>query len=98
MNYCADERKKRKREPNKHLIQDSQYRNENEFQLEIQEAIEYLAEPFQMVIRLRYLEDLKLKDIAIIMSCPENTIKTWLTKSLKLLRQYWDERGGKEHV
>ncbi|KMJ58711.1 hypothetical protein AB685_10740 [Bacillus sp. LL01] len=98
INYCRDEWKKRKREPNIQMKMEEAYTEDNDLQLEMQEAISLLGDPYQTVIQLRYMEDFKIKDIAKVMESPENTVKTWLTKGLKKLRLYWEEKGGNEHV
>ncbi|WP_414491246.1 sigma-70 family RNA polymerase sigma factor [Sutcliffiella horikoshii] len=98
INYCKDEWIKRKREPNIQWKMEEAYTVDNDLQMEVQEAISSLGDPYQTVIQLRYMEDFKIKDIASVMDSPENTVKTWLTKGLKKLRLYWEEKGGKDHV
>lgn len=98
INYCKDEWIKRKREPNIQWKMEEVYTVDNDLQMEVQEAISSLGDPYQTVIQLRYMEDFKIKDIASVMDSPENTVKTWLTKGMKKLRLYWEEKGGKDHV
>ncbi|TYS70873.1 sigma-70 family RNA polymerase sigma factor [Sutcliffiella horikoshii] len=98
INYCRDEWKKKKREPNMQMKKEEPYTEDNDLQLEVQEAISLLGDPYQTVIQLRYMEDFMIKDIAKVMDSPENTVKTWLRKGLEKLRQYWDEKGGSKHV
>ncbi|WP_279625636.1 RNA polymerase sigma factor [Thermoanaerobacter wiegelii] len=50
-----------------------------------------MEEKYQTVIRLKYLYDLKISDIAFIMNKPEGTVKTWLYKALKKLRENFME-------
>jgi RNA polymerase sigma factor (sigma-70 family) len=61
--------------------------------LEIEEALEKIDARCREVIILKYYHDLKIKDIADILESPESTIKTWLYKGLKELRNQLDERG-----
>ncbi|WP_157663750.1 sigma-70 family RNA polymerase sigma factor [Sutcliffiella horikoshii] len=98
INYCRDEWKKKKREPIMQVKMKEPYTEDNNLQLEVQEAISLLGDPYQTVIQLRYMEDFMIKDIAKVMDSSENTVKTWLRKGLEKLRQYWDEKGGSEHV
>lgn len=55
-------------------------------EIDIQKAMESLPEDYRSIIVLRYFEDLKISDIAQILNENENTIKTRLYRSLKLLR------------
>ena len=98
INYCSDERKKKK----KVILQGEQLEvpsiDQHPLQLEVEEAVNNLDEPYHTVIYLKYLEDLKIKEIAEVMDSPEGTVKTWLSKGLRLLRDYFDDKGGKYHV
>ena len=53
---------------------------------DLQRALINLPEKYRTVVILRYFEDLKIEEIAEILSENTNTIKTRLYKSLKLLR------------
>ena len=98
VNYCSDELKKKK----KVILQGEQFEvpttDQHPLHLEVAEAVNNLDEPYHTVIYLKYLEDLKIKDIAVVMDTPEGTVKTWLSKGLQMLRSYFDEKGGKNHV
>jgi RNA polymerase sigma factor (sigma-70 family) len=50
------------------------------------------------ILTLKYFHDLKIKDIAETMQCPEGTVKTWLNKALKALREKLEEKGGNLNV
>ncbi|MEA4974039.1 RNA polymerase sigma factor SigV [bioreactor metagenome] len=53
----------------------------------LMELIEQLPKDYLEVITLRYFEDLRIKDIAEVLSINENTIKTRLYKALKILKE-----------
>ena len=52
----------------------------------LSELINELDEPLKVTILLKYYEDLKIKDIAKIMSCPEGTVKSRLTTAKRVLK------------
>jgi RNA polymerase sigma-70 factor (ECF subfamily) len=54
--------------------------------VDLQKALENLPIQYRSVVVLRFFEDLKLEEIAVILDENVNTIKTRLYKSLKMLR------------
>ncbi|MEK4628886.1 MAG: RNA polymerase sigma factor [Solibacillus sp.] len=56
-------------------------------------ALDHLPMQFKEVIILRYFEDLKIEDIAEILSIPLSTAKSRLYKALKLLKIELDDGG-----
>ncbi len=52
----------------------------------LSELINELDAPLKVTILLKYYEDLKIKDIAKIMSCPEGTVKSRLTTAKRVLK------------
>lgn len=54
--------------------------------IDLEEALEKLEEPYQTIVKLRYFEDLKINEIAEVLEQNENTIKTRLYTALKKLR------------
>lgn len=98
LNYCHDETVKKKRiVVSDELIQFMGATRESSF-IEIEDALERLDDRTRQVITLKYLHDLKIKEIAEVLECPEGTIKTWLNKGLKELRDELGGNGGFEHV
>ncbi|RDI45548.1 sigma-70 family RNA polymerase sigma factor [Falsibacillus pallidus] len=94
INYCNDELKKRSR-----LVFSDQFveiagSRQDQHSIEMEEAVDQLEEHLRQVITLKYFHDLKIKEIAQIMNLPEGTIKTWLAKGLKILKQNLSEEGG----
>ncbi|WP_421384428.1 sigma-70 family RNA polymerase sigma factor [Bacillus salacetis] len=99
MNYCRDQLKK-----NKRMILDDSFLQEAEgpeevSSLEIEEAILQIEEKYRRVIILKYLEDMKIEEIAATLKHPQGTIKTWLHKGLLALRkQFTDDEEGDPHA
>lgn len=68
-------------------LQDSDSVYEEQFaELEIREALEALPDVLRTIVILRFFEDLSLQEIADVLQCNLNTVKTRLYKALKLLR------------
>lgn len=57
-----------------------------EDKLDLLTAIEALSENYKTVIILRYYKDLKVKEIAELLDCPEGTVKTNLHRAVNLLK------------
>ncbi|MEI5907529.1 sigma-70 family RNA polymerase sigma factor [Bacillus spongiae] len=98
INYCNDQLQKKK-----HVLFDdelikSQGVSENHNNLEIKDAMLSLDERSREILTLKYFHDLKIRDIADSMQCPEGTVKTWLNKALKALREKLEENGGNLNV
>ena len=98
INYCSDELRKKKRETPRGEQLEIATMSNSTLRLEVEEALASLDEPYHSVIQLKYIQDLRIKDIALIMNSPEGTVKTWLNKGLMALRSYFDEKGGNKHV
>ena len=67
-------------------------------QLELQEALNKLSEQEQQLIYMKYFQDAKIKDIALMENIPEGTVKSRLHKIMKTLRQHLKEKGEMDHV
>lgn len=65
--------------------------------LSLQAVLGQMDPKFQMVIQLKYFHDFTIPDIAKAMKKPEGTIKTWLNKALKHLRENY-AKGDELHV
>jgi len=57
-----------------------------EDKLDLLLAIEELTESYKTVIILRYYKDLKVKEIAELLGCPEGTVKTNLHRAVQKLK------------
>jgi RNA polymerase sigma-70 factor (TIGR02954 family) len=99
LNYCHDELKKKKR-----LVYDDRFLESIEGSsqksaLEVDEALQRLDDKYKKVIVLKYLQGMKIAEIAEILEHPEGTIKTWLHKGLNELRkQLGEEEEGDKNV
>lgn len=54
--------------------------------IDLLQALDKLPEEYKTIIILRYFEDMKIEDIAIVLSQNINTVKTKLYKGLRRLR------------
>lgn len=61
-------------------------KNDNYADLDLQNAIEKLELTDQTIIKLRYFEEMPLKEIASILSTNENTVKSRLYRTLDKLK------------
>ncbi|ANC75656.1 RNA polymerase subunit sigma-70 [Fictibacillus phosphorivorans] len=98
INYCNDQLKLKKRFVMNDEMLNSLGVSENHTQLELKDAMLDLDDRSREILTLKYFNDVKIKDIATIMQCPEGTVKTWLNKALRALREKLDEKGGNLHV
>lgn len=98
INYCNDQLKKQKRVVINEEVLQSIGVTENHSEMELRDAMLGLDDRSREILTLKYFHDLKIKDIAGTMQCPEGTVKTWLNKALKALREKIEERGGNLNV
>lgn len=54
--------------------------------IDLYNSIDNLGVKYKTAIILRYMQDMPIKDIARIMSCSENTVKSYIHRALKSLR------------
>ena len=97
MNYCQDQLKKKKRFTNAENL-NGLSTNNGSVQLELQEALNKLSDMEQQLVFMKYFQDTKIKDIAIMENIPEGTVKSRLHKIMKTLRQHLTEKGEMDHV
>lgn len=98
INYCNDQLKKQKRVIINEETLETIGVSENYSELELKDAMLGLDDRSREILTLKYFHDLKIKDIASTMQCPEGTVKTWLNKALKALREKLEEKGGNLNV
>jgi RNA polymerase sigma-70 factor (TIGR02954 family) len=98
LNYCNDELKNRKRiVVSDDLISLMGAEHQSNW-IEVEEAIGKLDPKWRQVIELKYVHEFKIKEIADILDCPEGTVKTWLNKGLKGLREQLGEKGELDYA
>jgi RNA polymerase sigma-70 factor (TIGR02954 family) len=98
INYCNDQLKKQKGVVINEEVLKSIGVSENHSELELKDVMLGLDDRSREILTLKYFHDLKIKDIAETMQCPEGTVKTWLNKALKALREKLEEKGGNLNV
>ncbi|WP_342514757.1 sigma-70 family RNA polymerase sigma factor [Sporosarcina sp. FSL K6-1522] len=98
MNYCRDVLHKQKRLVLDEDILLQQGISEDFTYLEVEDALAQLTDEQRELIHLKYLQDVKIKEIAEMTFTPESTVKTRLYKALKSLRSFFEEKGGIRRV
>lgn len=93
MNHCHDLLQKRKRYVLDETLNELEGVSDDFTYLEVEEALSHLSEKDRQLVYLKYLHDIKIKDIADMTSTPEGTVKTRLYKAVKSLRAFFE---GKE--
>lgn len=63
-------------------------------EFDLKEALNHLEPENRTIITLRYFEDMKLEDIALVVDENVNTVKARLYRSLKKLRIQLDDTAG----
>ena len=66
--------------------------------IDLQQALEDLAVKYRSVVVLRFFEDFKIEEIAVILDENVNTIKTRLYKALKMLHVKMDVEVREENL
>ena len=62
----------------------------------VREALAALESPDREIVILRYYQELKLKDIAVVMGMPASTVRYRLKAAEKELRRRLEKGGGTE--
>jgi RNA polymerase sigma factor (sigma-70 family) len=64
---------------------------EAEFQALLQAALSRISEPYRSIVILREVQDMKYEDICSTLDLPLNTVKVYLHRGRKMLRQLLSE-------
>lgn len=59
-----------------------------DFEMRLSQAVGRLAEPYRSIVILREVQDLKYEEIAGAMNLPLNTVKVYLHRGRKMLREH----------
>ncbi|WP_335871716.1 sigma-70 family RNA polymerase sigma factor [Bacillus sp. 2205SS5-2] len=86
LNYCHDEFKKSKRIVHHQDLVEAKGMKRDTYLIEFWELLANLDEKFQQVLTMKYIQGYKIKEIALSMNTSEGTIKTWLYKAVKQLK------------
>ncbi|QOV13188.1 sigma-70 family RNA polymerase sigma factor [Viridibacillus arvi] len=97
INYCQNQIAKNKRFTSNEKLQEIATMDDTRF-LELNEAMASLSKKDQQLITLKYLQNTKIKDIAVLENIPEGTVKSRLHKALQSLRTFWSKGGENTDV
>lgn len=61
----------------------------DEYNLELKEAYASIDERYRLPMELYYSQGFKVREIAEILSLPQNTVKTWLSRGRDQLKEYY---------
>ncbi|MNT91001.1 ECF RNA polymerase sigma factor SigW [compost metagenome] len=61
--------------------------------LDMERALDAVKPKYRQVLVLKYYRDLTIPEIAEILDRPEGTVKTWMNKGLKQLREHMRRKG-----
>ncbi|MFC4557467.1 sigma-70 family RNA polymerase sigma factor [Virgibacillus kekensis] len=98
INYCNDQLRRRRRVIHDEGALQEQGVNDNHTGIDLEDAMQRLDKRSRDLLTMKYFNDLKIKEIAAAIECPEGTVKTWLNKALKLLRAELEEKEGNGNV
>lgn len=98
INYCNDQLKKNKRVVLNGELLKQQEVTVNHDLLELEDILDTLDDRSREILSLKYFHDMKIKEIAGTLQCPEGTVKTWLHLALKALREKLQTKGDDLHV
>jgi RNA polymerase sigma-70 factor (TIGR02954 family) len=88
INYCIDEQKRKAKIVNIEEHQITNDKDDNDVDsFTLEDAIDKLNPKYKEVIILKYIQDMTTIDISRVMECPEGTIKTWVSRGLKQLKE-----------
>lgn len=63
----------------------------DEYNIELKEALESVDERYRLPIELFYGQGYKVREISELMSLPQNTVKTYLSRGRKQLAKFYGE-------
>ncbi|WOV86459.1 sigma-70 family RNA polymerase sigma factor [Sporosarcina oncorhynchi] len=98
MNHCRDVIRKKNRYVFNDNIAEMKGISDDFTYLEVEEALSHLSEKDRQLVHLKYLHDIKIKDIADMTSTPEGTVKTRLYKAVKSLRDFFEGKGAERRA
>jgi RNA polymerase sigma-70 factor (ECF subfamily) len=93
INYCIDEQKRRKKVVPLFQEEHSKEDSSREESIAIESAIDELKPEYKHVILLKYFQDMTIPDIANVLDCPEGTVKSWIHRGLKQLKNSLNREG-----
>lgn len=99
INCCNDELKRRKRANVVESVRsdDGIMEMKSDRRLDMEQALDGVKPKYRQVLVLKYYKDMTLTEIAEVLNKPEGTVKTWLNKGLKQLREKMKRKGDLYH-
>ena len=70
----------------------------SELRVHIQHALAAIREPYRSIVIFREVQDMKYEEICDVMDLPLNTIKSYLHRGRRMLREKLDERMSHEAI
>lgn len=95
INCCNDELKRRKKAAVTEAVRSDEGMMEmkSDRRLDMEQALDGVKPKYRQVLVLKYYKDMTLTEIAEVLDKPEGTVKTWLSKGLKQLRDKMKRKG-----
>lgn len=95
INCCNDELKRRKRSAATEAVRSEEgiMEMKSDRRLDMEQALDGVKPKYRQVLVLKYYKDMTLTEIAEVLDKPEGTVKTWLSKGLKQLRDKMKRKG-----
>lgn len=96
INCCNDELKHRKRNIGTEAVRgvdEGIMEMKSDRRLDMEQALNGVKSKYRQVLVLKYYKDMTLTEIAEVLDKPEGTVKTWLNKGLKQLRDKMKRKG-----
>jgi RNA polymerase sigma factor (sigma-70 family) len=95
INCCNDELKRKKRNSISEAVRsdDGIMEMRSDRRLDMEQALDGVKAKYRQVLVLKYYKDMTLTEIAEVLNKPEGTVKTWLNKGLKQLRDKMKRKG-----
>ncbi|NGZ77360.1 sigma-70 family RNA polymerase sigma factor [Saccharibacillus sp. VR-M41] len=88
INCCMDELRRRKRvSPSERAGEDRTAEMISSHRIDLDRALAQMQPKYRHVIILKYYHDMTLTEVARVLNKPEGTVKTWLHKALKQMRE-----------
>ncbi len=109
-NACTDAARRRARAPeaagHTPLLEDApsdglapdEHAERGQFRQAVEEALHGLAEPYRSIVMLREVEDLTYDDISAALGLPLNTVKVYLHRGRRQLRETLSKVIDREHA
>lgn len=95
INCCNDELKRRKRNTVAEAARSDEgiMEMKSDRRLDMEQALDGVKPKYRQVLVLKYYKDMTLAEITEVLDKPEGTVKTWLNKGLKQLRDKMKRKG-----